>query len=159
MPKRFGSAEIEDRSAYITSQIGILLLFAHLIPMCFSAEQVNGNYGYWWFLSLTYHIHSYCGGFISMYVPHFHWDILGQVITSVLTNCESFSCKMWVMGRSKQLLQLLDEQARHGRRPCYPVLSPAEPLTEILPLKWHICWSFLSCSKGGQLTSSAAEAS
>ena len=39
-------AEIEDRSAYITSQIGIQLLFAHLIPMCFSAEQVNGNYGY-----------------------------------------------------------------------------------------------------------------
>ena len=104
-----GGAEIEDRSAYITSQIGIQLLFAHLIPMCFSAEQVNGNYGYWWFLSLTYHIHSYCGGFISMYVPHFHWDILGQVITSVLTNCESFSRKMWVMGRSKQLLQLLDE--------------------------------------------------
>ena len=38
--------ETEDRSMYIASQIGILLLFAHLIHMCFSAEQVNGNDGY-----------------------------------------------------------------------------------------------------------------
>ena len=53
-------------------------------------------------------MHSYCGEFISIYVPRFLWNILDLVITSVLINCESF-CKMWVMGRSEQLLQLLGE--------------------------------------------------
>ena len=41
-----GTAKVEDRRMYIASQVGILLLFAHLIHMCFSADQVNGNYGY-----------------------------------------------------------------------------------------------------------------